>query len=257
MGIKMKLSIWSPNYDFSSGGIRVLHYFGHLASKLGHDVKMECNYLNQSWEHYSNQDPSFEAEYRLVPEIYPATMPSKTNIIRWCLYFPGKILNGPRLYPQHEMIVSYHSQYNDAVIKSANGNCVFEFTLPYSDMSGIEFNYVRQPNTGLVWVGKGEYVSDPQISMLPIITRQWPKYRHTLVSLMKSTEWFFSFDKHTSMNDEALLCGCKVMVWHEDRFIPYVNENADLIAMDEDRDMILVVGFLEGAEKYFKEQNNG
>lgn len=248
----MKLSIWSPDYSSSSGGICVLHYFGYLAHKLGHEVKMECNYLNQSWEYYSNPNQQFDPEYRILPEIFPATLKSKVNVIRWVLYYPGKILNGPKIYPNHEMIVSYHAQYNRETIEAANGNHVFEFTLPYSDMSGIEFNYIRQKKTGIVWIGKGTYVRVPEISHLPIITRDWPKYRHVLISILKSTEYFFSFDKHTSMNDEALLCGCNVMIWHEDRFLPYINENAGLIAMNEEHDKILVESFLQIAEKYFK-----
>jgi hypothetical protein len=250
----MKVHIWTPDYQHSSGGIRVLHYLGYLAHIMGHEVNMLCSYLNfNEWGNYSRKFDDFDL--KIVPEIYPATLKSAGNIIRWVLYFPGMLCNGPKTYPEHEMIVSYHPNYTLSAVDAAPGSAVYQFYLPYSNLEGFEFQINRSASS-LLWVGKGQYVVTPETMLAKQITREWPGRRFQLISALRSCENFYSFDPFTSLNDEALVCGCKVFLFNPNTqgWEPYSNPDAPLIVMNQDRDKMGVDNFLKIAKYHFDHQ---
>lgn len=245
----MNVLIQTPSYQPASGGIRVLHYLGYLLHLAGHKVKMNCPVLNSEWGHYSINSPkSFDV--RIIPEIYPPTFPNDINTVRWVLYFPGKLCGGPLVYPDHEMVVSYDTEYHQASIDAARGRHVPIYYLPYIDMPGIDDEMPRE-NIGAVWYGKGPLARPKEIQSLPIITRAWPSPRKSLIWFLKSTMTIYSFDPHTAINEEALMCGCSVLLWDGEKFNPYRSENPKRAIMNIPRDLISACDFLETVKRYF------
>lgn len=244
----MNIQIQSPSYENGSGGIRVLHYLGYLAHILGHRVKMTCQNLNPQWGNYSRESDKYDI--RILPEIYPQSFKDGIHTVRWVLYFPAKICNGPSTYPEHEYVVSYCDAYVEAAKIAANKKDVPVFFLPYLDMAGINDDIPRE-NSGVVWYGKGPYLLPKEVLGLPVITREWPTPRFKLIHLLKSTKTLYSFDAHTAINLEALLCGCNVMLWDGKEFIPYFENRPDQATMNMSDDIILVSKFIERIQSHF------
>ena len=244
----MNIQIQSPSYENGSGGIRVLHYLGYLCYILGHKVHMTCENLNPQWGAYSR--PNDKYDIRILPEIYPPSFQDGVNTVRWALYFPGRLCNGPTHYPDHEYVVSYHRAYLEAVQKATNQKDVKIFFLPYLDMIGVEDDIPRE-NIGAVWHGKGPIIKPPEITGIPIITRSWPSPRYRLIQFLKSTMTIYSFDKFTALNAEALLCGCNVMLWDGEKFEPYYQKDPDEGIMEISTDLLRVNKFIDSIKTHF------
>lgn len=244
----MNISIWSPDYAHSCGGVRVLHYIGFLSHRLGHKVTMECNGLNNEWGNYSKKNDKYD--FRIIPEILPITKKSDGNIVRFVLFFPGRLGNGPKKYPEHEYVISYDSNYTESIIEATNGKYVPEFYLPYSDMLGCDKNR-EKTIPGLIWYGKAPIISNPDIANFSVINRFWPTPRSNLIHFLNCTKTLYSYDQHTSLNDEALLCGCDVLLWDGDKFEKYENDYPEKNVMNIDRDMMNVNNFIVSIQKHF------
>ena len=66
----MNIYIQAPPWDHRSGGCRVLHYLGYLATLAGHRVTMLTHALNPEWGEYSLPPAEGQAEiYFVVPEV--------------------------------------------------------------------------------------------------------------------------------------------------------------------------------------------
>ena len=244
----MNINIITPHYSGSCGGIRVLHYLGYLGHTLGHRVKMSCNYINPQWGNYSRDSDKYNL--RVLPEIYPVTFKDGINTVRWALYFPGALENGPTKYPDYEYVVSYHDNYKEACQKATNQKVVKTFFLPYLDMIGINDELPRE-HKGVVWYGKAPNITPSEIIGYPVITREWPTPRFELIHLLKSTFTLYSFDAHTAMNSEALMCGCNVMLWNGNEFKPYYQKNPYEAIMDMSKDLITVDKFINSIRIHF------
>lgn len=250
----MYITIQSPPYDSSSGGIRALHYLGYLCYLLGHKVDMTTDVLNGEWGFYSRKN--HKTELRILPEIYQPSQKDGINTIRWVLYYPAMLCGGAKEYPQHEFVVAYHHDYLAATEKAARKKCPV-FFLPYINMPSLNDTDVIRVIEGAIWFGKGtiEVSKMPKFLLnLPVITRQWPKPRFELIRFLKSIKNFYSFDKNTMMNDEALMCGCKVFIWDNEKFIEYHNNNPEKNIMNISRDLVSVSQFLTGAVTFFDNQ---
>ena len=208
----MRIRISSPPYHSGSGGIKVLHRLGYLATLLGHRVDMISAVLNPEWGAYH---APFEGEpdLSIIPEINPASTPG--NVVRWVLYFPGA-LSGPAVYPDHELVVSFQDEYLEAARLAAPGRKVEEFFLAAVELPGIEDPVPRGPGS-CYWQGKGPREIPPG-GIEQEITRGWPASRRDLVRLLKSCRTLYSCDQHTAVNQEGQLCGCDVFVWNGEHF---------------------------------------
>jgi hypothetical protein len=249
----MDILIAAPPYTHKSGGIRVLHYLGFLAKCNGHKVKMASPHCNPEWGIYS-QHINWP-DITIIPEIHQPTKPSAGNVARWVLYFPGRICGGPTIYPEHEQVVSYHAEYDKAANAAATRKPIITFTLPFCDMPNLSPVPIPmdQREIGVaVWYGKGPRACSFESLGAIEITRNNPATRIELINLLQNTKIFFSFDKHTALNDEALLCGCKVFLWDVDDFKEYINPIASSIVMDIDRDTISVNNFLNQLADIFE-----
>lgn len=248
----MDILISAPSYTHGCGGIRVLHYFGWLAKFLGHNVRVESPYCNPEWGNYSGRIG--KPDIKIVPEIDPVSNVSDGNVIRWVLHFPGVLGNGPKVYPSHELVVSYHEIYDDSAEVAATRKPILKFGLPFCEMpttSSKSTGIASERNLeGVKWYGKANRSTTPLLSV-PEITRTWPNTRLGLMELLERTVTAYSFDKYTVFNDEALLCGCKVLLWDGNCYQEYKNDNAANKIMDIKRDTESVRVFLSSAVEIF------
>jgi hypothetical protein len=249
----MNIIISAPAYTHRSGGIRVLHYLGYLAKYIGHNVKMDSPHCNPEWGEYSGRIG--KPDIKIIPEINPATLRSDGNIVRWVLYYPGMILNGPKVYPEHELVVSYHDEYDILVNLAAKRKPILKFCLPFCEIptEGLKRNPSPEmrKNSGAVWYGKACRSALPTVEGAVEINHEWPQSRLELMQLLEDTNVLYSFDRNTTINDEALLCGCKVLLWQGIEFKEYVNPMAADVLMNYERDIKLTEKFLADVAEIF------
>lgn len=244
----LKVFIQTPDYDHSSGGIRVLHYLGHLCMLLGHSVMMPCSKYFPEFIRPNGFDG--EHDIFIIPEIYHTDNILIKNCMRWVLYYPGKICSGPLQYPDHEYVVSYSIDYLASAIEAnSSKHSVPIFYLPYSDMSGADPKHDKFLK--LFWIGKGDFVYHSDISNCDEITRKWPQTRKELIWLLNRTKTLYTYDKCSSLNEEAIMCGCEIKYFDGINFIPYVTTNFGRWYMNIEEDKILVADFLEHLKAIF------
>jgi hypothetical protein len=244
----MNILISAPSYTHGCGGIRVVHYLGYLAKFIGHNVKMDSPYCNPEWGEYSGRIGP--PDITVIPEINPITSQFDGNIVRWVLHFPGVLGNGPTVYPPHELVVSYNDVYDYSANVAATRKPVLKFCLPFCEMPTININMNRTID-GVVWYGKADKSQCPTIEGAQEITRWFPSSRLGLVQLLEQTGIAYSFDKYTVFNDEALLCGCKVLLWNGIEFREYTNDKASDVVMDIERDLLMADKFLNDVAEIF------
>jgi hypothetical protein len=241
----VRIRISSPPYHSGSGGIRVLHRLGYLATLLGHRVDMTTPVLNPDWGAYH---APFEGEPDLsvIPEIWPASEPG--NVIRWVLYFPG-VLAGPTLYPDHELVVSFCEQYNLAALQASPSGRIEQFFLATCELPCRDDPEERL-HDGCYWQGKGPRINPPGDAMLREITRGWPTPRRELVRLFRQCRALYSCDAHTAINQEAQLCGCDVFVW-DGGWEPWHDPFAEMFLPTEEKQLEQVEEFLTKCGSHF------
>lgn len=249
----MDILISAPAYTHQSGGIRVLHYLGYLAKFIGHNVKMDSPYCNPEWGEYSGRIG--KPDIKIIPEINPISSKEDGNVVRWVLYFPGKILNGPKVYPEHELVVSYNDDYYFEACQAAKRDPVLKFYLPYSELinEGLIRHIIGDSRIipSIVWYGKGRRDVLPIMNGSIEITRTWPSSRLELMQLFENSNILYSFDNFSSINDEALICGCKVLIWNGIEFKEYCNPDAISTMMNVERDLLLADKFLNEVRDIF------
>ena len=244
----MKIGVEISAYDPASGGIRTMHYLAYLCHRLGHQVDVGGSNTNPAWGMYAQRLPC--VDFAVVAEARPATAPGSIPIVRWVLFFPGAIGNGPAMYPDHEMVVNFHPKYRAATELAAPGRVVMELLLPTIELPGID-EVVDRSLPGVVWVGKGHPVNVQETVGLPRITRTWPMPRRELILLMKRSKILYSFDPYSAINAEGEMCGCQVMVWDGKSFQPFNTPNLQSELMNPERDEKVVAAFIEQVAIHF------
>jgi hypothetical protein len=204
------------------------------------------------WGKYSaplNHKP----DITILPEINPPSEPG-LNVVRWVLYFPGAIGGGPTTYPSHELVVSYHDAYNEAANAAATRKPILNFRLPFCekiDLSQMPLSGPTRKIKNVVWYGKGPRIPCNDIHCAIEITREWPSKRNELLNVLQNTHIFYSYDEHTALNNEALLCGCTVFIWRENGFKQFLNPNVDENTMRIKNDLDCTKLFLEKLANIF------
>ena len=84
---QQKIIIYTPGFEYNTGGIVCLHYLGQFLSKYGYDVFMcaEANVLNPLLNKFYNGKQVDEDTIVIYPEIYEGNILNANRIIRWIL----------------------------------------------------------------------------------------------------------------------------------------------------------------------------
>ena len=136
----------------------------------------------------------------IYPEVVSGNPFGAKRVIRYILNVPG-LLGGTKEYALDEIKVAY----NEALGKYADGEILTTPIIePYFRNEGL------QRSGALVWIGKG--INDFMIKGATEITRYYPRDRKQLARLLNEAEILYTYDDFTMLTDEALLCGCKVIL---------------------------------------------
>lgn len=199
MGAYKPYSLWTPEFETTSGGIRVMWgLFGWLLAKG------QVAITNGKWNN------EFVAIY---PEIVNGNPLEGTKVIRYILQTPGVMANYGVPGPSTEEI-------------KATSDDVYVFSRIY-DTFGVDDNHIlflpiinlhlfydqgRKRNKTCYLVGKGvNQNKHPEDSIE--LTRDFASDQKALSNLLNECHTFYCYDRLSAMMEVARLCGVRVQYY--------------------------------------------
>lgn len=145
----------------------------------------------------------------VYPEIVCGNPLKAPRVVRWCLNKPG-VLGGDKTYAATEKVFTYADAFRFAIQSPVIG----KLYLPTIDETLFFDNGVPSECRALTcyYTGKSGYrpgFINPNETLE--ITRTYPK-REELGKIFRQTRTLYSFDCTTILVQEALLCGCRVVL---------------------------------------------
>lgn len=189
-------------YRNNSAGLRCCHRLVHLLNEQGFLAYSSQPKVNLTWNEPVVPDglKDFVAIY---PEVVHGNPFNAPHVVRWLLNFQGR-LGGPKVYPSSDKIFAYNQDISLAAphVDGLLFVSVIERNLFKPDINATHVGYCY-------WVGKGKIT-------VPVrgveITGDWPATREGVASLLKMSAALITYDGFTVLINEALLCGCPVVI---------------------------------------------
>lgn len=187
--------IVSPDYDYTSGGIKVMWaLYGHLLAR-GVEV-----YMNR----YPNKD--FIAIY---PEIVNGNPTNAKTVVRYILNKPGVMgsngVSGPTSFDSKEKLYYFSRLFGETDMSH------------YMFLPAIDTRIFRDKKQNrdkrAVFVGKGENKALHKPGAV-IIDRELALDQEGLSDLLNECEVLYCYDPVTAMTECARLCGCRVVMFN-------------------------------------------
>jgi hypothetical protein len=99
-----KIVIYTPGFEYNTGGIVCLHYLGQLLSKYGYNVfiRAEKDISNPLINKFYNNNIVDDDTIVIYPEIYEGNILNAKNVIRWIL--------GPIRVEKKEIVKTWNKQ---------------------------------------------------------------------------------------------------------------------------------------------------
>jgi hypothetical protein len=186
--------IYAPNYTHASAGVVVLHRLCHKLRAIGIDAAVSTPVT--AWGNPWRAAPGSDAIV-VYPEITAGNPLCAARVVRYVLYFPGA-LGGDREYDPNELAVAYHRDYHP--------------TAPVISIAASDESlFYPAPKThDVVYVHKGATDTAPWPVGAFRMDSTWPVSREETAELLRAAKRVYSYDAHTAVIREALLCGAEV-----------------------------------------------
>lgn len=199
----MRYIIWSPPYDPTSGGIKVLHKLCHEMRSLGYDAYLTVA-SSSGWNTPCFQGNIGDDCVAIYPEIVFGNPIGCKKVIRWVLNKPGKI-GGPTEYDKTDYIYAFHKMFypvdNDHVL-----------LLPVIETDIFKDKHLDR-GQAVCYIGKGGNTPRiPETIGLLEITRGTALNPENLCNILNQSSVMYCYDNITAMTEIARLCGCPVCI---------------------------------------------
>lgn len=186
--------IVSPDYDYTSGGIKVMWgLYGHLLAK-GVEV-------------YMNRRPA-KHTIAIYPEITQGNPANGETVVRYILNKPGVMssngVSGPTEFETTDNLYYFSRLFGDT-----NGN--HYMFLPVIDLHTF-YDQRKKRDKRAVFVGKGQDLGLHKPGAI-IINRELAQDQQELANLLNECEVLYCYDPVTAMTEVARLCGCRVVIY--------------------------------------------
>lgn len=188
-------SVFTPDYDPTSGGIKVMWaLYGYLLSR-GMIVSVNCQYTN----------PDFVAIY---PEIVKGNPLGAKTVVRYILAKPGEMAlhgePGPTEFDKNDKMYSF-SRF---IYPADNNHTMF---LPAIDTNLFRDKGNKVRTKKCVFVGKGENTFVHPKECIEF-DRRFARDQESLCNFLNECEVMYCYDFRTAMTEVARLCGCRVVI---------------------------------------------
>jgi hypothetical protein len=191
-------AIASPDYDYTSGGIKVMWgLFGHL--------------LARGYEVYMNRYPSAKDFIGIYPEVLHGNAMNAKYVVRYILNKPGvmgagptggTLVAGPKEFDKSEKLYYFSRLFGD----TDDNHYLF---LPILNLDIFKDQGKKRTKRG-VFVGKGDDLKRHKPGAI-IINRELGLDQQELADVLNECEVLYSYDMVSAMTEIARLCGCRVV----------------------------------------------
>jgi hypothetical protein len=200
--------IVTPPYTHASAGVVVLHRLCHKLREIGREAFVSTTGTNPMWNtpHKPAPAPNGIVVY---PESIGGNPFGARHVVRYVLFYPGKIGSGTTEYDPAELVVYYGDRFRigpgPVVIIAATDASLFYDT--------------HEPKTrDVVFVCKGDPSAAPWPGGATRITQWWPPTREETAALLRSARRVYSYDSCSAILLESTLCGAEVYVPQDGRW---------------------------------------
>lgn len=188
--------IVSPQYDYTSGGIKVMWaLYGHL--------------LARGLEVYMNQAPLWKDYVVIYPEIFHGNPANGGTVMRYILNKPGVMaangVPGPTSFDFSDKLVYFSRLFSPTDTDDILFLPAINLNTFYHDPKIIKKNKCK-------FIGKGIDTHIQESEGLQVIDRTTAKDQAALAHYLRSCEVMYCFDPCTAMTEVARLCGCRVVM---------------------------------------------
>lgn len=183
--------IVSPDYDYTSGGIKVMWgLYGWLLAK-GQEV-----YINRRPQRHT---------IVIYPEIMHGNPAKGETVIRYILNKPGVMASngvpGPTSFDPTDKLIYFSKLFGDT------NDSLF---LPIIDLNTFK-NYNRNRTKKAYFIGKGSNTFQHPTNAIEI-TREMALDQKGLAELLNQCDVLYGYDPVSAMYECARLCGCRVVL---------------------------------------------
>jgi O-antigen biosynthesis protein len=213
--------IWTPTFS-RSNGVRVLHLLADALLARGFEVYLYSSKPYQSQYRYLDHiTPELQREAVVIyPEIVHGNPLQVARVIRYVLYYPGKIAGASQYHPS-ETIFSYLRAFYPEVPL---------LTVPWIDTS-LFYNDGQPKTEDFSFVYKGGKCRNAlETQGLVEITMNYPDTRAELATLLRRMRVLYSYDACSALLDEAQLCGAEVRIVTPDGIEAYHSDYTNYVA---------------------------
>lgn len=223
--LKKKYIIYAPKYS-KSNGVRVLYKLRQLLEKRGYEAYIFAPFSDEALNTKYIKNITSEMKKNdivIYPEVTTGNPLEFQNVVRYILYYPGKN-GGESVYDEYEKEFTFFDFYKkDTEILYINN---IDRNLFFYD--GTQ----KDIDSYFVYKG-GKWKDLSELKDAVEINSEYPQKRLDLANLLRRTKTLYSYDRHTILLDEALLCGCTVKIITEDGFEDYKISDSSLNEPEE------------------------
>lgn len=195
-------AIASPDYDHTSGGIKVMWgLFGHL--------------LARGYEVYMNRYPSDREFIGIYPEVLHGNVMHATDVVRYILNRPGvmgagnrgePLVAGPKEFDPSEKLYYFSKLFGE----TDEDHYMF---LPIINLDVFR-DQKKKRDKKAVFVGKGDDLGKHDPDSV-VVDKSFAVDQQKLADLLNECEVLYSYDMVSAMGEIARLCGCRVVLLND------------------------------------------
>jgi len=163
--------------------------------------------------------------------VYPAGVSGNPlnaeHVVRWVLYTPG-LLGGDTQYADTELVFAWSRSFYDT-----------DRILRVDNLQRDLFNSENLPEktSDCAYLGKARTRGVRELSQTSGMTHivaypPWPPTREALADLLRRTCVLYTYDDRSLIIEEALLCGCRVVLLPEERDITWADAEQEFFDTD-------------------------
>ncbi len=253
--------IWAPPFVQSSAGVRALYVLCEKLREAGRTAAMELLGNGMPWYRgwfevplnvgYAPSEFTRE-QYENAIHVYPEADfgsppdPRRCNV-RWILNTPGHLPNpGSRTTFDEELLFPWSKQFlPEAPDEMLLQVSTIEYGLFSEDPSVKKF-------IDAYYVGKGRFRTEVEGDHFGLveITAEWPCTREDVATLLRKTRTLYTYDDTTQLNEEAALCGCRVVLLPDEKELDTEWLRTWHAHSDEEREQL--ENFIRITQSYFR-----
>lgn len=212
--------IYAPDYVRISAGIKALHLLCHYLNKMGEEAYVHTRQTNLKLRTPLLTDEVLKRHTAIgaqpiavYPEILHGNPLNTKHVVRYILNHPG-LLGGPKTFGDSELLICYHSEFQNEASKINNQLILTTPTVDISIFNNEDNEHDDKRNGYLIYPGRYNLARQEHPDLFEkgtVITYQWPQTHEELAALLRKSTALYCFS-NSAIAAEALLCGCPVVM---------------------------------------------